>query len=83
MCDRSVDKRDNIVYVREGWGVKTAATYWKSGPYRWEAYVNDELTATKSFYVERQGIVKNGINPFFKIDNLKIYEGPDANMPII
>ncbi len=80
VCDRSVDKRDNIVYVREGWGVKTAATYWKSGPYRWEAYVNDELTATKSFYVERQGIVKNGINPFFKIDNLKLYEGPDANM---
>ena len=80
VCDRAIDKRDNIVYVREGWGVKTPATYWKAGAYRWEAYVNDELTATKSFYVERQGIVKNGVNPFFKIDTLKLYEGPDANM---
>lgn len=80
VCDRTIDKRDNIVFVREGWGVKTPSTYWKAGAYRWEAYVNDELTATKSFYIEHQGIVKNGINPYFKIDALKLYEGPDANL---
>lgn len=79
-CDRPIDKRDNIVYIREGWGVKTPSTYWKAGTYRWEAYLNDELIATKSFYVERQGLVKNGINPYFKIDTLKLYEGPDANL---
>jgi SpoVK/Ycf46/Vps4 family AAA+-type ATPase len=79
-CDRSIDKRDNIVFVREGWGVKTPNTYWKAGAYRWEAYVNDELFATKSFYIERQGVVKNGNNPFFKINTLKLYEGPDANL---
>jgi SpoVK/Ycf46/Vps4 family AAA+-type ATPase len=80
VCDRAIDKRDNIVFVREGWGVKTPSTYWKSGAFRWEAYVNGELTATKSFYIERQGPVKNGINPYFKIETLKLYEGPDANM---
>jgi len=79
-CDRPIDKRDNIVYIREGWGVKTPSTYWKAGTYRWEAYLNDELIATKSFYIERQGLVKNGINPYFKIDTLKLYEGPDANL---
>ncbi len=79
-CDRPIDKRDNIVYIREGWGVKTPSTYWKAGTYRWEAYLNEELIATKSFYVERQGLVKNGINPYFKIDTLKLYEGPDANL---
>jgi SpoVK/Ycf46/Vps4 family AAA+-type ATPase len=79
-CDRPIDKRDNIVYIREGWGVKTPSTYWKAGTYRWEAYLNDELIATKSFYLERQGLVKNGINPYFKIDTLKLYEGPDANL---
>lgn len=79
-CDRTIDKRDNIVFIREGWGVKTPSTYWKAGAYRWEAYVNDELFATKSFYIERQGVVKNGINPYFKINTLKLYEGPDANL---
>ncbi len=79
-CDRTIDKRDNIVFIREGWGVKTPSTYWKSGNYRWEAYLNEELIATKSFYIERQGLVKNGINPYFKIDTLKLYEGPDANL---
>lgn len=79
-CDRAIDKRDNIVYVREGWGVKTPSTYWKAGTYRWEAYVNDELFATKSFYIERQGLIKSGHNPYFKISTLKLYEGPDANL---
>ncbi len=80
VCDRPIDKRDNIIYVREGWGVKTPSTYWKSGTYRWEAYINDELFATKSFYMERQGVVKNGVNPYFITETLKLYEGPDANM---
>ncbi len=79
-CDRPIDKRDNIVFIREGWGVKTPSTYWKAGTYRWEAYINDELIGSKSFYIERQGVVKNGINPYFKVETVKLYEGPDANM---
>ncbi|MBC7425615.1 MAG: AAA family ATPase [Bacteroidia bacterium] len=79
-CDRQVDKRDNVVYVREGWGVKTPNTYWKAGSYRWEVWVNGELIGTKSFFIERQGIVKNGTNPYFTVETLKLYEGPDANL---
>ncbi|MES2616294.1 MAG: AAA family ATPase [Bacteroidota bacterium] len=79
-CDRPIDKRDNIVFVREGWGVKTPSTYWKTGAYRWEAWIDDELIGSKSFYIERQGLVRNGINPYYKVEAVKLYEGPDANM---
>lgn len=79
-CDRLVDKKDNVVYVREGWGVKTPGTYWKSGSYRWEVWIEGEFIGSKPFFIEKQGLVKNGINPYFKVDTMKLYEGPDANI---
>ncbi|MFN4913782.1 MAG: AAA family ATPase [Sphingomonadales bacterium] len=78
-CDRDVDPTDSIIYVREGWGVKTPGAYWKAGVYRWEAWINGELTATKTFYVENVGMVRSGMNPYFKIETVKLYEGPDEN----
>lgn len=78
-CDRQVDKGDAMVYVREGWGVKTPGAYWKSGVYRWEAWINNELIASKTFYIENVGMVRPGINPYFKIETVKLYEGPDEN----
>lgn len=78
-CDRDVDPTDAIVYIREGWGVKTPGAYWKSGVYRWEAWINGELAATKTFYVENVGMVRSGMNPYFKIETVKLYEGPDEN----
>jgi SpoVK/Ycf46/Vps4 family AAA+-type ATPase len=79
-CDRMVEKKDPIVFVREGWGVKTPGTYWRAGQYRWEAWVDGELLEKKSFYIENQGLVRNGVNPYFKIETVKLYEGPDANI---
>lgn len=79
-CDRVVDKRDPIVYVREGWGVKTPGTYWKSGTYRWEAWVDNQMIATKPFYIENQGVLKDSLNPYFSTEVVKLYEGPDANI---
>jgi SpoVK/Ycf46/Vps4 family AAA+-type ATPase len=79
-CDRQIEKEDAVVYVREGWGVKTPGAYWKAGIYRWEAWVDDELLATKSFYVENVGVVRPGINPYFKLETVKLYEGPDENI---
>jgi SpoVK/Ycf46/Vps4 family AAA+-type ATPase len=81
-CDRTVDKRDPVVFVREGWGVKTPGTYWKGGAYRWEVWVEDELLGTKPFYIEKQGVVKNGLNPYFNVEFVKLYEGPDANIKL-
>lgn len=78
-CDRQIDKTDNIIYVREGWGVKTPGAYWKAGVYRWEAWIDDELAASKNFYVENAGVVRPGMNPYFKLESVKLYEGPDEN----
>lgn len=78
-CDREVDTAEPIIYIREGWGVKTPGAYWKSGVYRWEAWINGELAATKTFYVENVGLVRSGMNPYFKIETVKLYEGPDEN----
>ncbi|MBL7812245.1 MAG: AAA family ATPase [Bacteroidetes bacterium] len=78
-CDRQIDTSDAMIYVREGWGVKTPGAYWKAGVYRWEAWVEDEMIATRTFYVENIGMVRPGMNPYFKIESVKLYEGPDEN----
>jgi len=78
-CDRDVDTAEPIIFIREGWGVKTPGSYWKAGVYRWEAWINEELVATKTFYVENVGMVRSGMNPYFKIETVKLYEGPDEN----
>ena len=74
-CDRPIGINEHIAYIREGWGVKTTATYWRPGVYRWEAHVDGELIATKNFYIENVGRVKPGFNPYFKISTVKLYEG--------
>jgi len=79
-CDRTIDKGDSIVYVREGWGVAIPGKYWKSGTYRWEAFVEDELIGTKNFYIESQGLVSYSVNPYFRLKDIKLYEGPDRNV---
>ena len=81
-CDRLISMSDNVAYIREGWGVKNTGKYWKPGVYKWEAWVGSELLATKTFYVESVGHVKPGFNPYFKIDTVKLYEGPDDNTSI-
>ncbi len=81
-CDRTIDKRDNIIYIREGWGVKNPGTYWKMGHVKWESWIVEELVATAPFFIERQGIIRNGLNPYFKLESVKLYEGPDANLKL-
>ncbi len=79
-CDRHIDKGDDIVFVREGWGIKNPGGYWKVGNYRWEAFIEEVLIASKYFYIEGHGIVERGFNPYFKIGTVKLYEGPDSNV---
>jgi SpoVK/Ycf46/Vps4 family AAA+-type ATPase len=63
--------------------VKTPGTYWKSGVYRWEALVDDEVIASKTFYVQNVGVMRNATNPYFKIDTVKLYESTsvDTDLP--
>ena len=81
VADRTIRKDENIVYVREGWGVKTPGVYWKKGIYRWEAWIDNVFVAEKLFYVEEQGLVTDTVNPYFTLQQVKLYEGPDSNLP--
>jgi SpoVK/Ycf46/Vps4 family AAA+-type ATPase len=80
-ADRKVSKDENIVFVREGWGVKNAGSYWKKGTYRWEAWVDGVFVAEKLFYIIDLGLVSETVNPFFNILKARLYEGPEGNVP--
>ncbi len=81
-CDRSVSINAQNVFIREGWGTRNSGGFWNKGTYKWEAWVDGELIAEKNFYVQDFGVVSGLGQPYFKIDSIKFYEGPDANVLI-
>ncbi|MCK6610574.1 MAG: AAA family ATPase [Bacteroidia bacterium] len=80
-ADRPVKKEENIVFIREGWGVKSPGSFWRKGSYRWEAWIDGILVAEKAFYIVDIGRVTETVNPYFQITGLRLYEGPDGNIP--
>ncbi|MFT5723390.1 MAG: SpoVK/Ycf46/Vps4 family AAA+-type ATPase [Bacteroidia bacterium] len=81
-CDRSVSINAQDIFVREGWGTRNSGGFWNKGTYKWEAWVDGELVAEKNFYIQDYGIVSGLGQPYFKIESIKFYEGPDANVLI-
>jgi SpoVK/Ycf46/Vps4 family AAA+-type ATPase len=81
-CDRSVSINAQDVFIREGWGTKSSGGFWNKGTYKWEAWIDDELISEKNFYVQDFGVVSGLGQPYFKIESIKFYEGPDANVLI-
>ncbi|MCC6720652.1 MAG: AAA family ATPase [Bacteroidia bacterium] len=81
-CDRLISSDENIIYVREGWGTKTIGTFWKSGNYKWQAFINDKLELEKPFYIQNFGIHTHISQAYFKPVSIKFYEGPDANIKV-
>jgi SpoVK/Ycf46/Vps4 family AAA+-type ATPase len=73
---REVQKEENIVYVREGWGKPDYGGFWKRGDYIWEAFIDGELVASRKIYVEEGGKVTPGNNPYFDIESLRFFNGP-------
>lgn len=80
VADRTIRKDENIVFVREGWGVKTPGAYWKQGIYRWEAWIDNVFVSEKIFHIEDHGIVTETVNPYFNTQSIRLYEGPDSNV---
>jgi AAA+ superfamily predicted ATPase len=78
---RPIQKDENIVYIREGWGVKFPGKFWEKGIYRWEAWVAGTLVAEKVFYIIDLGLVTETVNPYFELKSVKLYEGPGKNLP--
>jgi len=77
---RAIAADDNIVYVRDGWGNATPGNYWTRGDYLWEAYIDGEMVGSKKFYVEDVGVVTVNDNPYFSVESLKLYQGPDNDV---
>lgn len=76
-------KDQNIVIVREGWGNKDAGVYWLRGDYEWEAYIDGELVGTQKFYIENAGLVDQTKNPYFELESIHLYEGPNEGVPVL
>jgi hypothetical protein len=68
--------------VREGWGTKNKGSFWKPGIYRWQAHIDGNVVSEKTFYIQNFGRVATTGYPYFKMDSIKLYEGPDANVKI-
>ncbi len=74
---RKINKYDNVVYIREGWGNKKEGLFWKKGNYCWEAWMDGQKVGAKYFYIEDTGTEWENVenNPYFNLRSVKLYEG--------
>ena len=78
-----VIKRDeNEVSITKGWGNDEAGKFWLHGDFIWEASIEGVVVGTAKFYVQDQGTVSKDNNPYFDLLSLKVYEGPDEDVPL-
>lgn len=75
-----VDKNENIVIIDYGWGSDEIGSFWKSGQYLWEAFIENELVGTTQFYVEDYGLVTEKSNPYLNVISLRTYESPEGDL---
>jgi SpoVK/Ycf46/Vps4 family AAA+-type ATPase len=77
MCNLEVKldvKSDvNVITLREGWGMENKGSYWKKGVYIVEAWVEDKMVGSKSFYCEDEGPITAENNPYFSLDHVKLF----------
>lgn len=79
-ASREIKSDQNIIYIREGWGNDEAGDFWKEGSYKWQAYIDDVLVGTTTFYVYDAGVVTVNDNKYLSIQGVKLYEGPDRGV---
>lgn len=72
--DRTVDKEDPVVYIREGWGNKDKGAFWKEGTYCWEVSLEGKKVATDFFHIYETG--KEYVSPssYINIKSIQLYE---------
>lgn len=77
-----VSMEDNSVTVSKGWGNDETGVGWPKGEYLWEAYIDGSLVGSSAFFVEDAGDATSTQNPYFDVLSLKLYEGPDDDVPM-
>jgi SpoVK/Ycf46/Vps4 family AAA+-type ATPase len=79
---QAVPMDENIVYIRQGWGVDDPGAFWQAGTYYWEIWVdNMRLDSSAYFYIVDGGLVKEEQNPYFTISSLRLYEAGHEDLP--
>lgn len=68
-----ISKETHIYYVREGWGNADIGVYWTLGNFYWQASEGSTVLGTADFYIEDVGIVTHEENPFFDIQEIKLF----------
>ncbi len=85
LCDQAVssviNKEDCIGYARYSWGVDKAGTYWLKGAYKLETWIDGKLVGARNFYTVNEGELQPDGDPYFKLQTVKLYEGPGADVP--
>ncbi len=83
ICDievsKPVSKDQNIVYVREGWGMEKQGSFWKEGEYYWEAFIDGVKAGSRSFFIYEVGTVTPRQNPYLEISSAQLYEGSNTD----
>jgi ATPase family associated with various cellular activities (AAA)/AAA lid domain len=78
LCSRQqaikVNKADNTVFVRDGWGVAEAGGFWTAGDYRWEVIIDNVMVAETVFHVEDLGPDALINNKYIDIESVKLFE---------
>ncbi len=86
MCEIKVDlnasKTDPLLYVREGWGSPEKKGFWGPGEYIWEASIDREILATRTFHiVDFTYPLRDGHESIFSIKKILLYEGGNKPAP--
>ncbi len=76
-----VAKEQNIIFLREGWGTPDPG-WWQKGEYEWEVYIDNELVGKTNFYIVQAGIVTADNNPYFEIEEIRLFESPRIGQDI-
>ena len=73
--DIIVNKEEEHIRVSHSWGTPEGG-WWKKGSYKVEAFIEGKLLGTEAlFYITECGMVTKKKNPFFSINNIRLFEG--------
>jgi SpoVK/Ycf46/Vps4 family AAA+-type ATPase len=70
-----VPKEQNIIYLREGWGTPDPG-WWQKGQYEWAVYIDNQFVSKTDFYIVEAGLVSSDENPYFEIEEIRLFESP-------
>lgn len=80
--ERDIATHESTVFIREGWGNKSEGTFWKTGTYYWEVWIDGQKVGTKHFFVQSGGgLLDLGPDNYCRLIGVRLYEGAMADPP--